>query len=231
MMLQQIKKLIKRTKLFLTWDEWMNISWSQEGEDLLLNRLFEVKHNGFYVDVGSHHPKRFSNTYFFYKRGWKGINIDPQPGSKLAFDKLRPRDINIETGIGITCEELTYYMFNEPALNGFSRDISLKRSADSANDYKLIGTKKIRVSKLENILDEFLPKNQKIDFLSIDVEGLDLQVLKSNNWSKFRPQFVLAESLAEDLIFEEKSELVKYMESKGYLVVAKTMNTIFFKII
>ncbi|MFA7355121.1 MAG: SAM-dependent methyltransferase, partial [Sulfurimonadaceae bacterium] len=71
-------------------------SYSQEGEDMILRRLFEQQPNGFYVDVGAHHPKRFSNTYFFYKKGWRGINIDAMPNSMELFNKIRPRDINIE---------------------------------------------------------------------------------------------------------------------------------------
>jgi len=68
-------------------------SYSQEGEDMILRRLFEKQLTGFYVDVGAHHPKRFSNTYFFYKQGWHGINIDAMPGSMKLFEKIRPRDI------------------------------------------------------------------------------------------------------------------------------------------
>ena len=68
-------------------------SYSQEGEDMILRRLFEKQKTGFYVDVGAHHPKRFSNTFFFYKKGWSGINIDAMPNSMRLFDKIRPRDI------------------------------------------------------------------------------------------------------------------------------------------
>ena len=65
------------------------ISYSQEGEDMILRRLFETRRRGFYVDVGAHHPRRFSNTYYFYRQGWSGINIDAAPGSMKLFDRLR----------------------------------------------------------------------------------------------------------------------------------------------
>lgn len=74
-------------------------SYSQEGEDLLLSRIFGDKKDGFYIDVGAHHPFRFSNTYLLYKRGWRGINIDAMPGSMKLFNRFRPRDINIECGV------------------------------------------------------------------------------------------------------------------------------------
>ena len=91
-------------------DGYATKSYSQEGEDMILKRLFGGQKFGFYVDVGAHHPKRFSNTYYFYKKGWRGINIDAMPGSMIAFDKLRPRDINIERPISDKKQILTYYL-------------------------------------------------------------------------------------------------------------------------
>ena len=81
-------------------------SFAQEGEDrVLFSLLFKLhggKHidNGFYVDVGAHHPYYLSNTYIFYRQGWRGLNIDAMPGSMALFEKNRPRDINLESGVG-----------------------------------------------------------------------------------------------------------------------------------
>ncbi|MCJ0742379.1 hypothetical protein [Pedobacter montanisoli] len=108
--------------------EYLNEAYSQEGEDLVLARIFEHQQKGFYVDVGALHPKRFSNTFKFYKQGWRGINIDAMPGSMLEFDKVRPLDINIETPISNKNETLNYYIFNEPALNTFSKELAEERS-------------------------------------------------------------------------------------------------------
>ena len=83
--------------------------YSQEGEDILLSRIFGEQTEGFYVDVGAHHPRRFSNTCFFYKRGWRGINIDALPGSMKVFQKLRPHDINLELAVSEREQVLTYY--------------------------------------------------------------------------------------------------------------------------
>lgn len=76
------------------------ISYSQSGEDRALYRYFERQDNGFYVDVGAHHPFRFSNTCIFYARGWRGINIDAMPQSMALFRKYRKNDINLEVAIG-----------------------------------------------------------------------------------------------------------------------------------
>jgi FkbM family methyltransferase len=211
-----------------TWDQWALRSWSQEGEDQILRRIFERKKNGFYLDIGAHHPKRFSNTFLFYKRGWRGINIDAMPGSMRAFQKTRPRDINLELGIGEEQSTLDYYVFNEPALNSFSRELSEERhAADSA--YLINEVIKVNVLPLSELLKQYLPAGQNIDFMSVDVEGLDLQVLKSNDWEKNRPSYVLSEVLGSSLHEIDKSEIGQFMCDNGYDLYAKTMNTVFFK--
>lgn len=169
------------------------ISYAQEGEDMVLQRLFERKKKGFYIDVGAHHPTRFSNTYHFYQNGWYGINIDAMPGSMKLFDIMRPRDTNLEIPISEVRQKLTYYAFNEPALNTFSEEeMKLK---DGQNGYFVTEKLSLQTERLTDVLDKYLPYGQSIDFLSIDVEGLDFQVLQSNDWQKYMPVVVLVESL------------------------------------
>src|SRR6185436_8799288 len=95
------------------------VSYSQEGEDLLLARLFEHDAQGIYVDVGAHHPFRFSNTCLLSKKGWRGINIDARPGSMRLFQRFRPNDVNLELGVSEHPGHLEFYVFAEPALNTF----------------------------------------------------------------------------------------------------------------
>lgn len=219
-----IKKIINFKNEYL--DGYALKSYSQEGEDMILRRLFEKQQTGFYVDVGAHHPKRFSNTYFFYKRDWRGINIDAMPNSMKAFAKIRPRDINIEKPVSDKKEVLTYYAFNEPALNGFSKKLSEKR--DGQENYFVEFTIDIQTSTLEEILDNSLPKDQKIDFLSIDVEGLDFIVLKSINFEKYKPKAILVEILGSSLKDIEENEITTYLEQYDYSIYAKAVNTVIF---
>ena len=207
-------------------DVYAQKSYSQEGEDMILKRLFEKQINGFYVDVGAHHPRRFSNTYLFYKKGWSGINIDAMPNSMKQFNRSRPRDINIEKPISEKKQILTYYGFNEPALNGFSKELSEERNGKSG--YSIEFTHDIETCTLEEILDKNLPKNQEIDFLSIDVEGLDFEVLKSNNFEKYRPKIILIEILNSSLNNIQKSKVSIYLKSIDYHVYAKSINTVVF---
>ena len=204
-----------------------NLSYSQEGEDMMLARFFSEQTTGFYVDVGAHHPQRFSNTYYFYLKGWRGINIDAMPGSMEIFNKLRPNDINLEFPIYDSNQTLTYYQFNEPALNGFCEKTTHER--DGLKHYKIIAQKKLPTYTLAEILDKYLPVHQKIDFLNIDVEGLDYQVLKSNNWQKYRPKIVLIEDFnLSSLKGIDESKLAVFMDKQDYQLYGKSVCTLIF---
>jgi len=211
-------------------EKHLNHSYSQEGEDLVLDRLLEGKNVGFFVDVGAHDPERFSNTYMFYKRGWTGLNIDALPGTKSKFEQSRPLDITVECGVSSDESELTYYMFNEPALNTFDKEEAKKKDGIHNGSYFIKETIPVKTYPLATLLGEYLPKNQPIDFLTIDVEGLDLQVLKSNNWLKYTPMYVLVEELNFSLEQDfSDSKVHVYMKSIGYELIAKTVNTLFYK--
>ena len=203
-------------------------SFSQEGEDMLLRKIFENHKPGFYVDIGAHHPKRFSNTYYFYKRSWNGINIDAAPGSMKQFNNARKRDINIEAAVSNQTSELIFYTFDEPALNTLDKDLANERLAEKK--HKLIGEVKVITKTLSGILDKHIPPNTEIDFLSVDVEGFDLEVLSSNDWQKYRPRFIVVECFGkgnfEDIISDDT---YKFLSGKNYTLYAKTINTCIFK--
>lgn len=205
-------------------------SYSQEGEDMVLNSYFENNkgYKGFFVDVGAHHPYRYSNTMYFYKNGWQGINIEPTPGAIKLFKTFRTRDINLNIGISTVKDALTFYCFNEPALNGFSKEISEERDSTSKK-YKIISEVEVQTLPLADVLDQYVPTGKKIDFFTIDVEGFDLQVLQSNNWEKYRPSFILIE---DSIDFKNlgTSAIYQFLEKQGYQLIAKTMRTLFFRL-
>jgi FkbM family methyltransferase len=206
-------------------------SYSQEGEDRILFSLFDLNNNrerkGFYVDIGAHHPERISNTHLLYRRGWTGINVDPFPGGMKLFKKKRPRDTNLEVGISARRQMLKYYIFNEPVFNGFSEDVAKK--ADGFRGVKLLSSLEIETMPLSELLDKHLPAGRPIDFLNIDVEGLDLEVLQSNDWARYRPAVVAVEdgefmSLADG----NATEIMKFMGGVGYAPYCKTPLTTFY---
>lgn len=208
--------------------DWQR-SYSQEGEDMVLRRFFNDAHQrkGFYIDIGAHHPTRFSNTKLFYDLGWRGVSIDPRPGFAKEFLDVRPSDIAIEAAIAQNQGEMTYYMFDEPALNGFDAKLSTER--DAISRYKIIGHRPVPMERLDTLLSITLAEGQRIDFMSIDVEGLDLEVVMSNDWERFRPRFVLVEIFGKWLSDILSSESAAYLLKQDYSAVSRTRHTVFFE--
>lgn len=233
-MLKQIKRIMPAAirerlgRLYRErWKEHATRSYSQEGEDLLLARIFEELQveTGFFVDIGAHHPKRFSNTYYFYRRGWCGINVDPMPGSKRMFERARPRDITVECGVGAKAGGLEYFSFNEPALNTFSATEARKKDVPP---YRLVERLQIPVMPLGPLLDEHLPEGTRIDFMTIDVEGFDHEVIASNDWNRYRPRVILIELLNTRIEDVEAHPTSRLLHAHNYRLFAKTLNTCFF---
>lgn len=223
------KILTKLLRKFFPELKFSHTSYSQDGEDMVLKAFFETRDNyqGFYVDIGAHHPFRFSNTAYFYEKGWSGINIEPTPDLIAHFQKHRPRDINLNVGISNTPSQLTFYIFDEPALNSFDEQLSNFR--DTTTQYNIVERIAIQTHRLSDIFDEYLPKDKQIDFLTIDVEGLDFEVLKSNDWNKYIPTFILVEQ-GFDVAKIGEDEIYRYLTGLQYELVGRTMRTSVFRL-
>lgn len=205
---------------------WRSRAYSQEGEDLILARYFGYQAKGFYVDVGAHHPLRFSNTQIFYDRGWRGVNIDAMPGSMAAFRKHRARDVNIEVGVDEKPGRLQFHVFNEPALNTFDPAVAKQHEG---GPYTLREIVEVEVLPLNQILARHVPAGQAIDFLSVDVEGRDVAVLQSNDWATYRPRVIIAEALNSRLATIAQDPVAAFLSGVGYEPFAKTVNSILFE--
>lgn len=205
---------------------WSNRIYSQEGEDIVIDRYFQHKTKGFYVEVGAHHPFRFSNTYRFYRRGWRGVCIEPLLSCKKLFAKYRPNDIFINKGVGSSKNKLDYYMFNESALNTF--DPIIVEKLKNHKKYKVISIQKVELEPLESILSNIGIDN--IDFISIDVEGLDFEVIKSLDWYKYRPTLIIMESLGRKGLDFLHDPAYIYLVDQGYYFYAKTGNSIILEV-
>lgn len=219
-----------------------NFSFSGSGEDITLKGIFAEKffsdQKGFYIDIGAYHPYQESNTYLFYLQGWNGINIEPRPGSKKLFDKYRPLDINIEIGVHEKTDRMDYYYHPEPnrvGSNTFSKDYLLKFPEAVIQTTKQT---QIDVAPLWEILGSSLYCNgnipAEIDFMDVDCEGMDLQVLQTNDWKKYRPKIVLAELEESTLLDVMNNETTQYMERVGYHAICKnylvgSYATVFYK--
>jgi FkbM family methyltransferase len=200
-------------------------SFSQHAEDLIAESYLTDVTAGFYVDIGAHHPVRLSNTYRFYRKGWKGINVDPNPVAIDKFRARRPHDINIEAGIAAIPGTMTFYMFDSPEVNTLSETMALKQEADG---YKLMEKRSVEVLTLASLLDRHIARNQEIDLLSIDVEGLEMEVLESNDWNKYCPRLILVELNDADVRGAVESSTAHFLLSRDYQFIAKSYNTLAF---
>jgi len=191
---------------------------SHWGVDLILNDIFKNKKKGFYIDVGCHHPLLNNHTYLFYKKGWSGINIDLDFNSIDLFNFFRPKDLNIQSGISDQIGEMNLYFFhNRAAKNTISKEFG-----ENAKQIK-----KIKTDTLDNILFQNKLYEKKIDFLSIDVEGNELNVLKGFNLKRYRPKVILLELIYNDVkeFYQKdinsiiKSDIYKYMIANKYKLI------------
>ena len=158
--------------------------------------------------------------------GWRGINIDATPGSMKPFRECRPRDINIEAAVSNQNEKLRYFVFRDGALNTFDSELGEERKK---NGWPLVQEVSLETVTLKSILEAQIPKETEIDFMSVDAEAFDLKVIQSNDWSKFRPKYILIEIFSENLEEGFKSPEAQYLMAQGYQVHSKLLYTWFFE--
>ena len=208
------------------------VSYSQCGEDLvvdfLLTWVLKIE-KPTYLDIGAHHPWSLNNTMLFYKRGLTGINIEPDPVLFQDFIKYRKRDININKGIGFNknSEVADFYIMSYKALNTFSKEEAEK--IDREGNVKIETIKQVEIININELLLKHY-SNKPLDFLSIDVEGLDLDILKSIEFEKYKINIICVETVeylkANDT--KKKNSIKEFLFSKGYSAYADTsINTIF----
>ena len=168
------------------------ISYAQRFEDLYLLRCFGTRSDGFYIDIGSGHPVYDNVSFAFYVMGWRGITVEPNPWLARLSRAVRARDQHIEALVGARTGEATFYLVSD--FHGLSTMIeSHARSAQSefGKSWRAITAP---VMTLEELCDRYAPP--EIDFLKVDVEEAEQDVLQHGNWSKHRPKVVIAEALA-----------------------------------
>ena len=204
-----LQNLFFKEKVFLN-----KKTYSTDGVDLFISKKFNNKFKGFYVDVGCYHPTKFNNTYLLYKKNWRGINIDLSKFSIDLFNFWRPKDINICRAItNINTFSKLYYQ------KEFSLLSTLNKQQAKISFQGRVKSKIVKCSTLTTVIDETLYKKKKIDFLNIDAEGNDLNILKSLNFKFYRPNFICVEDT--DLYYKkinsiEDSKIYSFLIKLGY---------------
>ncbi len=205
----------------------LKVSFAQNGEDLIAWHALHALglRRPRYLDIGAHHPVRLSNTALLHLVGGRGMNIEPDPTLFAAFPTQRPRDINLNVGIGPTAGEMTFFRMADPLLNTFSPDEAARLEREE--HIRIADRIPIRIEKIDTLLDQwdFTP-----DFLTLDTEGHDLAILQSYDFTRRRPAVICVETLTFSTRAQGRKifQIADFLVSAGYRVHADTqINTLF----
>ena len=219
-MLKKIKNYLSIIKRQI---KYKKNSYSFNSVDLIIDYIFKTKKNGFYLDVGAQHPVSNNNTFLLFKKGWSGINIDLDKKNIDLFNIARPKDINLNYALSDSEKEVDLFFYHDTSpINTLNEKVSNFQQA------KVNKIKKIRTKILNNVLDNLNFKNH-IDYMNLDVEGHESQVLKGFNINKYKPSVISVEFLdlnMKKLEFKNNdlnnilnSDLYKYFIQNNYYFV------------
>lgn len=227
-----LRKILSYLRLkFYKWKKrkFLNNSkyFSQEGEDIFLIDYFKNKNNGFYIDVGAFHPYRINNTYALYKKGFRGINIDISATSIDFFNFARPDDINLNIGASDKIENKKFFSKKNLSFhNTFDESLAKNQGKYFKKEYE------VKCKPLNHIIENTKYSEREIDFLNIDVEGYDYQVLKGLNFEKYSPNIICIE--ISRLVNKKNenyknTEIFKYLNKNKYKLAWKGSNSFIFQ--
>jgi FkbM family methyltransferase len=205
------------------------VSWSQQGEDMIIDFIFTWQLEcpmPSYLEIGANHPSNLNNSYFFYKKGCRGVNIEPDSSLFKLLKKSRPLDINLCIGIGAEDMEMDFYKMSMPTLNTFSKVTAETYTADRQFGYPTItAIEKVRILPVNEILNKYFNAAENY-FISIDIEGWDFEVLSAIDFSTYRPAVICIET--NKLIGKDVEKYINLLDTAGYLLYADTsINSIF----
>jgi FkbM family methyltransferase len=203
-----------------------HLSYAQAGEDLVLDFLVGHAPSGFYVDVGGNDPVWGSNSYRFYRKGWRGIVIDANAEFAARYRRVRPRDHFVAACVSDEAREVDFHIFAESALSS----ISGQRLYDNDAHYRLQRTETLRTRPLTDLLDE-AGAPDTFDFLSVDVEGHDEAVLRSLDLDRYRPRIILVELNGTHLDVGRVNDhpLSQLVGERGYAPIAIHWGNVFYR--
>jgi FkbM family methyltransferase len=188
------------------------ISYAQRFEDIYLMRCFGTRSEGFYIDIGSGHPVYDNTSFAFYLEGWSGITVEPNPWLARLSRAVRPRDRHVEALVGAGPGEATFYLVEE--FHGLSTMIEAHARAALAQFGKASQTITVPVTTLRQLCEQYAPR--LFDFLKVDVEGAERDVLLGGDWQSFRPKVVVVEALAPYTLAPAWEAWEPFMATHGY---------------
>lgn len=196
------------TKLFSR--NTINFHFSQTGEDIILSNLLS-KDGGFYIDVGCNEPIKGSNTFIFYLKGWKGIAVDANSSLIRRYQKIRKRDTVVCAAVSNKVQEVIFYKSDVHAVS------TINEKYFDINKHRWNYTQaSIQTRTLTSILDEHLPQGSAIDLLTIDVEGIDLEVLQGLSFENYRPGVIVVEDHNFEVETKESNPIYQLLLHQNY---------------
>jgi FkbM family methyltransferase len=213
----------KKLELYQPWT-----SYAQAGEDVIVSNIFNCLElpQPSYIDIGAAHPININNTYLFYTKGCRGVLVEPNADLTPVLKEVRPRDTVLTIGIGVSSQkEADFYQITEPSWSTFDKETAEHYERETKGRVRIKEVRKVPLVNINEIFQEHFGGGAP-DFVSIDIEGFEVPVLKSLNFEKHRPKVVCVETLVAATT-RQKLEAVELLIDKGYVARGATFaNTI-----
>ncbi len=205
-------------------------SASQEGEDLIIDRILKTNNikfkDIFYLDIGAGHPIKYSNTFYFYLRGSTGITVDAFKKNISLHKIFRPRDISFNLLLGDKDEYVDFFLFKESELNTSNKIRLDELKKQNIYSHSSIKIKKVSINNF--IKNNIKEKLNKVNFLNIDIEGGDLEIIQLIDWNILQPKVICVEIFTKNMNEIYESEIYNILKSNGYLMNSKMINSVIF---
>jgi FkbM family methyltransferase len=199
----------------------LRVHFSQYGEDVILHKLFGSKFSeGFYIDVGAHHPFRQSNTAYLWLMGWAGVNVDASKKAIEIFRRVRPNDVNVWSAV---VDEETASRQKEITLySNLELDLGATCDPSLAAQRKTTRSEVVPCMSLSEIINHYGERNGgSIDFLNIDIEGFDEKAVESLHFWKYLPRIICIEIYEKNIRRVLDTTACKTLESAGYMLIER----------
>lgn len=204
------------------------MSFAQSGEDLIVHYMLHYMQipKITYLDVGAHDPVVINNTYYFYRRGFRGVLVEPNVEMTKKLRAVRPADTTLEAGIGVTAARAAdYYIMTDSAWNTFSKQEARHMTSVTGGRIKVERVIKMPMLDINQVMSKHF--GGAPTFLSVDTEGMDLAILKTIDFKRFRPQVICAETLVVGTR-KQVPDIAAFMQTQNYVVRGGSfVNTIF----
>lgn len=212
-LLRFIKRLLRMPWFDTAWQPY----WALEAEDVLISLLLKAGESPArrrYIDIGAHHPRRYSTTFLLYRSGWSGLLVEPNPSLAHDLRRGRRRDIVEQCAVSNSSGTATFYVYENPCYSTLSAEHALRlKDQQGMHALQEIVTP---VRPLRELLNAHPDVFRQAELLKVDAEAHDIEVLRSNDWSQFRPRFVMAEMLDEVAQTAPRGEVAVFLFERGY---------------